>query len=198
MNLRLRSSLLVVLAAFLAAALGLAASVAMYGPGPLLASPLGQWLDRAWPSGSGDSLEIGDSVEPWSLPDLDGGRAELPVPGQPTLINYWASWCGPCREELPLLAELAGARRSDLAVRAIALDTPEDARSFLLGQGLQLPTPVEPPGPSDSSIRLGNRASVLPFSALVDAQGRLRARKTGAFQSRAELEAWISEGLETP
>lgn len=195
---RLRSSLLIVLAAFAAAALGLAASVAVYGPGPLLASPIGQALDRFWPSADKGQVSLGDPVPTWSLPSLDGGRIELPVSGQATLINYWASWCGPCREELPLLAELARDPQSAVAVRAIALDSPEEARRFVAEQGLQLSVPVESPGPKDSSIRLGNRASVLPFSVLVDARGRLKARKTGAFRSRAELQAWIKQGLAPP
>jgi thiol-disulfide isomerase/thioredoxin len=195
---RLRSGLLVVLAGLLAGVLGLAASVAVYGPGPLLASPLGQMLDRVWPSSGDGVLAIGDVVQPWSLPNLEGARATLPLSGQATLINYWASWCGPCREELPLLAELSRDAKAGLAVRAIALDSPEEARRFLTGQRLQLPTPIETPGPQDSSIRLGNRASVLPFSVLVDGQGRLRARKTGAFHSRAELNAWIEQGLAPP
>ena len=195
---RLRSNLLILLAALAAAALGLAASVAVYGPGPLLASPIGRALDRFWPSGDKGQVSLGDTVPPWSLPTVDDAQSELPVPGQATLINYWASWCGPCREELPLLAELSRDPQSAVVVRAIALDSPEEARRFLAGQNLTLPVPVEAPGPADSSVRLGNRAGVLPFSALVDAQGRLRARKTGAFQSRAELQAWIEQGLSPP
>jgi thiol-disulfide isomerase/thioredoxin len=195
---RLRSGLLIVLAGLLAGVLGLAASVAVYGPGPLLASPLGQVLDRIWPSSADGTVAIGDAVEPWTLPDLEAGRSTLPVAGQATLINYWASWCGPCREELPLLAELSRDPKAGLAVRAIALDSPDEARRFLTEQRLELPVPVETPGPQDSSIRLGNRASVLPFSVLIDAQGRLRARKTGAFHSRAELQSWIKQGLAAP
>lgn len=195
---RLRSSLLIVLAALLAAVLGLAASVAVYGPGPLLASPIGQALDRLWPSSGNGTLALGDAVKPWTLPDLEGGRSTLPVPGQATLVNYWASWCGPCREELPLLADLARDPASRVMLRAIALDSPEEARRFLSEQQLQLPVPVEAPSPQDSSIRLGNRAGVLPFSVLIDGQGRLVARKTGAFRSRAELQAWVKQGLAAP
>ena len=159
---RVRSSLLIVLAALLAAVLGLAASVAVYGPGPLLASPLGQVLDRVWPSHEAGALAMGDTVEPWFLSAVDGSRVELPVRGQVTLINYWASWCGPCREELPLLAELARDPQSGVALRAVALDSPEEARRFVAQRQLDLPVPVEPPGPGDSSVRLGNRASVWP------------------------------------
>ena len=195
---RLRPRWLIVLAALAAALLGLAASVAVYGPGPLLASPLGRMLDRVWLSSGNGTLAIDDVVPPWNLPDLDGGASTLPAPGQPTLINYWASWCGPCREELPLLADLARDPASGITVQAIALDSPEEARRFLGEQRLQLPVPVEAPGPQDSSIRLGNRAGVLPFSVLIDAQGRLRARKTGAFHSQGELKAWIKQGLAAP
>lgn len=199
---RWRPALLILGAALLAGCLGLLASVAIYGPGPLLRSELGQRLLQARlrpVDGTGlDSAELGAPVARFQLPDLNGQSHQMPLAGRALLINYWASWCGPCREELPLLANLSRDPKAFLAVRAIALDSPDEARRFLVEQRLQLPVPVEIPGPRDSSIRLGNRASVLPFSVLIDAQGRLRARKTGAFHSQAELQAWIKQGLASP
>ena len=52
--------------------------------------------------------------------------------------------------------------------------------------------PIEVPGTADSSVRLGNRAGVLPFSALVGADGRLKAVRIGAFRSRADLQGWLA------
>lgn len=193
---RLRPSLLIVLAALLAGLLGLAASVAVYGPGPLLASPLGRLFERVLPSSGPGMLAVGEHAPPWTLATLDGGRLGLPMANRAVLINYWASWCGPCREELPLL--VAGAPSAGLVLVPIALDNPDEARAFLSAHPLPGPVPVESPGPADSSLRLGNRAGVLPFSVLIDSQGRLRARKTGAFKSPAELQAWIEQGLAAP
>lgn len=185
-----RSSLGLVAAALLAAVLGVAASAWWHGTASLRASPLGQWLLAATGDGT---LAIGDAVEPFRLPTLDGGEIVLPVKGRATLINYWASWCGPCREELPLLLAEAQARAATLALVPVALDLPDEARRFAREAGLPGPVPVEAPGPDDSSVRLGNRAGVLPFSVLIDADGRLRALRVGNFRDAADLRDWLRD-----
>jgi thiol-disulfide isomerase/thioredoxin len=190
-----RSTLWLVAAALLAAVLGLIANVLVYGPGPLLSSPLGQWALRSQFAEDG-STKIGDPVAPFDLPTLEGGLATVPAAGKPTLINYWASWCGPCRDELPLLVAEARSRGSTLAFVPIALDAEADARAFVAAHPLPGPVPLEVPGTRDSSVRLGNRAGVLPFSALVGADGRLKAVRIGAFKSAADLDAWLTAAAE--
>lgn len=187
-----RSTLWLLLAALLAAGLGLAASVALNGTASLRASPLGAWvLDRLQTADG--QLAVGDRVPPFALATLAGGQRRLPVAGTPTLINYWASWCGPCREELPLLLAEANDRGGRLALVPVALDTAAEARAFALQAGLPADLPLESPGTADSSVRLGNRAGVLPFSALVGADGRLLAIRVGAFKGRADLQAWLAK-----
>lgn len=194
-----RSILLIGLAALLAAALGLAASVAVYGPAPLLSSPLGGLVSGLIPGGDRNAaLSIGDRVAEWQLPDLDGNQKSVAAPGHATLVNYWASWCTPCREELPLLAALSQRPRQTVQVVAIALDTLPEARSFLAAHPLALDVRIETPGGSDSSVLLGNRHGVLPFSALIGPDGRLIARKVGAFRSAAELEQWAGQAHAGP
>ena len=196
---RWQQPLLVALAAVLAAGLGLAASVVLYGPAPLLSSPLGALLSDYLPGGNQRaSLSIGDPVVSWQLPDPEGTARDVIAPDQATLINYWASWCAPCREELPLLADFS--RRPDAGIRvvAIALDTATDAKAFLATQPIGLEVLIERPTARDSSVRLGNRHGVLPFSVLIGANGRLIARKVGAFRSRAELEQWTAQAYPAP
>lgn len=188
-----RSPLLLVAAALLAAALGVAASVAWFGGAPALArSPLGQWLlDRM---GDADAPATGSAVAAFELPTLDGGRMRIPTPGRAVLVNYWASWCEPCRREMPLLRDFAEDQGPDgVAVLGIALDTPEAARAFLRQTPVDFPILVEAPGPADSSVLLGNGPGVLPYSVLIDAQGRLRARRIGPFTDQADLQAFASE-----
>ncbi len=107
------------------------------------------------------------------------------------LVNFWASWCGPCREEMPLL-DAFEAKQSSNGTRVIrvALDTAEHASRFVSGQARPFPTLLEPPGPSDSSVRLGNRQGVLPFTVLIDARGRLVKRRFGPFTDEADLGRW--------
>ena len=196
---RWKPALLIGIAALLAALLGLAASVAVYGPAPLLSSPLGGLVSGLLPGGDpSGSLSPGDPVPPWQVPDLEGNLRTVAKPGQPTLVNYWASWCAPCREELPLLAALAQRPSHRVQVVAIALDTLPDAQGFLAAHPLAMDVRIESPGSTDSSVVLGNRHGVLPFSALIGPDGRLIARKLGAFRSAAELDAWVAQAHPTP
>jgi thiol-disulfide isomerase/thioredoxin len=177
--------------ALAAALLGLVASVALYGPAPLLRSSLGQALLSPWVKGP--RVAVGDPVPPFALPGLEGPTMTLPTPGSAVLVNYWASWCGPCLDEQPLLSAFA-ARQGANGVRvvAVALDDRAAAASFLRLHPLGFPSLVEAPGDHDSSVRLGNSRGILPFNVLIGADGRLRKRQAGAFRSAGELEAWAT------
>lgn len=193
-----RQGLLIFGAAALAACLGLVASVALYGPGPLMRSQLGQQLLQPL-LGAGDPpglrvVELGEAVPRIRLFDLQGQLHVLPRPGRRVVLNYWAGWCGPCREEMPLLADYSRRKAgSGVEVVGIALDTTEGAQAFLSEFPVPFATPVEAPGERDSSVQLGNRRSILPFTVLISADGKLVKRQFGAFASRGELEAWAEQ-----
>ena len=198
MTMHWRQAVLIALAALLAAMLGLVASVAIYGPGPLLRSPLGQRVLGDLLAGEAPSgvavLVVGDVVPVFSLPGLDGPSRTLPMPGRAVLINYWASWCQPCREEMPLLSDFASRQGPEgVQVVGIALDEAADARAFLAGRPVAFPVLLEAPGPADSSVRLGNGPGVLPYSVLIGSDGRLKHRRFGNFSSAQDLRDWLAE-----
>ncbi|KFN42427.1 TlpA family protein disulfide reductase [Arenimonas oryziterrae] len=193
-----RDGILVLAAALLAAVLGLVASVAVSGPGPLLRTDwgqrlLGQWLDAKAPAGVA-VIEPGQAMPRLPLPALQGEVDSVPVAGRITLINYWASWCEPCRREMPILDRYARDQgAAGVQVVGIALDEADDARGFLREQPVGFPILVEAAGPADSSARLGNGLGVLPYSVLIGADGRLLRRRFGDFRSLAELQDWVDE-----
>lgn len=113
-----------------------------------------------------------------ALTGIDGGAGDLPaiVRGRPTVINLWASWCAPCRIEMPVFAD---AQRRERGVRFLFVNQGEDAaavRRFLDAQGLALEGVWLDAG-SRLGPAIGSRG--LPTTLFVDAQGRVVERHFG-------------------
>lgn len=139
-------------------------------------------------------LEEGDRRPDAELNAVDGGVSKLSdFDGRPLLINFWATWCPPCIDELPMLDALH-ARSGDTGLRVIgiALDDPEAVREFLEQVPVNFPMYLAQPGVVDLSTTLGNARSVLPYSVLIDTDGRIAKRKFGAF-SEASLRDWVAD-----
>lgn len=119
----------------------------------------------------------------WSADDFDG---------RPLLVNFWATWCTPCVEEMPMLSALQR-RHADrgLQVVGIALDDAERAAEFAAGLDLAYPVLVGETDVVMTGQRYGNRGGMLPFTVLVDAAGIVRWAYLGALDA-AELEAQIA------
>jgi thiol-disulfide isomerase/thioredoxin len=137
---------------------------------------------------------IGEPAPSLRLPDLSGRTRTLPddFAGRPLLVNFWASWCAPCVEEMPELHRFAvrqGGR--GVQVVGIALDDRAAVEAFLQRVRVDYPILIERAGPADASVRLGNGKGLLPYSVLIDAQGRLRKQKLGPLE-RGEIEDWAT------
>lgn len=126
------------------------------------------------------------------ITDLNGKAAKLPGNGRYRLINYWATWCGPCLMELPLLDKFAQSQGDKgVLLIGIALDEAADVRRYLKENPLKYPQFLETAGKNDSSTQLGNNAGIIPFSVLIGPDGQLLKLKRGEFVDQEELEAFI-------
>jgi thiol-disulfide isomerase/thioredoxin len=187
------------LVALAAAGLGVAVSVWLNGPSPLLHTELGQRALQGAMSASAPEppadvkiAERGDILPAFNLPGLDGETVALPgaYAGRPLLVNVWASWCGPCIKEMPELDRYARAQDANgTQVVGIALDDADAVRAFLTRIPVSYPVLVDAPGPRDAGVRLGNPKGVLPYSVLLDPQGRMLKQKIGPFRE-GEIDAW--------
>jgi thiol-disulfide isomerase/thioredoxin len=134
----------------------------------------------------------GDAMPAITLPDVDGRPVDFAgFGGRPLLINVWASWCGPCVEEMPMLAAFAAAQPADgMQVVGLAIDTPDGVRDFLDRVPVKYPIVIEQPAPDDASVRLGNGQGLLPYTVLVGADGKIIKQKLGPF-APGEIERWV-------
>lgn len=140
------------------------------------------------------AVSVGQTAPALSWPGLDGHTAALSaLRGRPVLVNYWASWCGPCIQEMPVLDAFAKAQGADgVQVLGVALDNEAAVREFLAKLPVSYRIALETPSGDDSSVRLGNWQNVLPFSVLIDAKGRVQAQKAGSFSHQA-LAQWTAQ-----
>jgi thiol-disulfide isomerase/thioredoxin len=140
----------------------------------------------------------GGAVPSMTLADVAGKPMAIPAAwaGRPTLVNLWATWCAPCLKEMPDLQAFAEAQgERGVRVVGIALDDPAAVADFLQQHGITYPVLVDAAGPADAGVRLGNPAGVLPYSALVSADGRLLATRIGPFADVADISGWAEAGI---
>ena len=164
---------------------GVALAAAGLGAGTAL------WRHRVAPEGGDEAL---DPVF-WTtrLERPEGGELDLAsLRGRPTLVNFWATWCPPCVEELPLLdAFFREQRASGWQVVGLAIDRPDAVRRFLGTTPVSFPVGIAGLSGTDLVRRLGNTAGGLPFTLVLGADGRVAVRKMGRLD-RADLTAWRS------
>ena len=185
-------------AALAAGVLGALASL-WFGGSPLLRTDAGQQALHAAMDATAPApppgvkpAKPGEAMPPLKLADLHGQMQSLPgaYAGRSLLINVWASWCGPCIEEMPELDRYARSQgKQGVQVLGLALDTPENIQEFLGRVPVADPILVDTPGPADASVWLGNLKGVLPYSVLVGADGKILKQKIGPFEP-GEIEGW--------
>ncbi len=123
-------------------------------------------------------MPAGMTVAPFVLRTLDGQVVDsTSLAGKVVLLNFWATWCGPCKEEMPSLDRLR--RRLDprhFAVLTVTADRQHDSiRTFLTGLGVSLPVLFD----EDQEVSRSFMVRGLPTTVLIGPDGRLAGRAVG-------------------
>jgi thiol-disulfide isomerase/thioredoxin len=155
--------------ALILGAAGVAAAAAGFLVGPLLLKEKGR----------ADSV-----LRSATLVDLAGKpRQAAEWEGQILVWNFWATWCAPCREEIPLLiAAREKYERSGIEIVGIAIDNAAKVREFSSSLNISYPILLAEADGLDLMVKLGNRSGGLPYTVVIDRQGNLVYRRLGALR----------------
>lgn len=159
---------------------------------------IGLLLHRFGPQ-VGAAVGLGDENRPapdFTLQTLEGEPVTLAsLEGKVVLLNFWATWCPPCRVEMPWFEQLARERAADgFVVVGASMDrgNPDELRWFLEEKGITYPVGVAGP----SMVRDYGGVRGLPTSFLIDRHGNIRHTVTGIFAEptlRAAVDRLLSE-----
>lgn len=135
-------------------------------------------LDLPDPGQAGAS--VGEAQPGFSHRNLAGETVtDAAFADRALLVNFWATWCTPCRREMPVLQDASERHADKLRVVGIALDDPEPVARFVEEIGVDYPILVGQNDVMDTQRAWGNDAGALPYTVLVDADGTVRWQHYG-------------------
>ena len=156
----------------------------------VIAAMIGGYVQHRHQQPAADAALIGQPAPELTLPDLDGKPHRLAdYRGRRVVLNFWATECAPCLQEMPALDRAQ--QQSGALVVGIAMDDPAQVRAFLTAHPVTYPILIGQFTTPSTSLQLGDTGEVLPYSVLIDADGRVEAVHVGALPG-ALLESWLA------
>lgn len=142
---------------------------------------------------SGSTAEAGRLLWQGRWPDLEGRVRTLgEFRGRVLILNYWATWCAPCREEIPRFVRLDRELGSKgVQFVGIAIDQVDKVRQFAKELDIGYPLLLGGMEALDQTRGLGNAATVLPFTVVFDRSGKIAESLAGDV-SEARLRQWLA------
>lgn len=136
------------------------------------------------------SPDVDQPAPDFTLKTLDGRQVRLSdFKGHPVLINFWATWCGPCVEEMPNLEKSYQEHAGEFTILAVnASETPEQIQDFIKNMGLTFDILLDP----DNKVQSLYRLRGYPTSFFVDADGVIRVHQIGPL-SETQLKTYLQK-----
>ncbi|HDP90405.1 MAG TPA: TlpA family protein disulfide reductase [Thioalkalivibrio sp.] len=143
-----------------------------------------------------DSQLIGSPRPDFTLPDLTGEPHNIGAwDGQIVLVNFWATWCPPCRKEMPAFIELREQYSAQgFEIVGVAIDDPQQVQDFVDTLGVNYPILHGDVDAMEIAKAYGDRFVTLPYSVLLDRDGTIRFIQPGELHKHvleAEIQALL-------
>ena len=139
-----------------------------------------------------EAPETSNKAPDFELPDLDGKPVSLSdFRGKPVFLNFWATWCPPCRAEMPYIQEIYKEwSGKELVVLAINIgENPSKVGEFMESFSLSFLVLLD----EDSKVSNEYNVPPIPTTFFIDKNGIIQVTKIGSFQSKAEIEKYLSQ-----
>jgi cytochrome c biogenesis protein CcmG/thiol:disulfide interchange protein DsbE len=132
-------------------------------------------------TGKGPSTDVGRAAPDFLLQTPDGGELRLSdLRGTPLMVNFWASWCIPCREEMPRIVKRYEAANGAFTVVGVDLQENDDVvLGFMNEFGMKFPVAIDRTGEVSRTWRIGGPVQGIPSTYFIDAEGIVRGRVYG-------------------
>ncbi len=134
-------------------------------------------------------VTVNKKISHFSLAALDGTKASVGTQATVPIINFWATWCPPCREEMPELNNFVHKYQSSLAFYAVNIQEPkEKVAAFISQHKYEMPVLLD----TDGTVARMFRINAIPTTIVVDKMGVIKFRKAGTV-TLPELESIIHQ-----
>lgn len=152
----------------------------------VLALAAGAWFAQSKLSHSDATGQPATALLGLTLPDPDGKDESLSQwKGKVLVVNFWATWCAPCREEMPMFTRIQRESGSKgVQFVGIAVDQADKVKQFAAELGLNYPALIGGYGAMELSKSLGNTIMALPFTVIVDREGRVAHTQLGPLKEQ--------------
>ncbi len=151
---------------------------------------------QATDTGGNSASAAGETRIDFTLPDLDGNAQPLSQwDGDLVLLNFWATWCPPCKEEMPLFQDSFESHRDDgFTIVAVAIDEHTATQHFVDEFGIEFPVLIGQDEAMEVGYQYGNRIGALPYTVLIDRDGNIVETHRGEVEPE-HLDAWLDTYL---
>jgi thiol-disulfide isomerase/thioredoxin len=152
----------------------------------VVAAGLAGWL--TWRALEAEAPALPDGEVAFALPDLEGKPRSLAEwDGKARLVNFWATWCAPCRREIPLLKSVQAEHGATVQVIGVAVDAREDVVAYAQTAGFNYPILIGLDDAIAAAESVGVQFIGLPFTMVIAPDGRLVKTHFGEIKA-GELE----------